>query len=194
MVTPSAPGNEMTSTGEAKATRVRLPESPHRGEFIAAAFGLDANRAAGHRCRGGCRPPGKRGQSGTGAVFGPVNDEQAALAVDEYRLRQPLIRMSFENATKDVGFRRPRLGAERRVEPLGEEGRAHIDLARPGAKREIPLEPQMLGRERDDADNRQKRRQENRRRVEPPGGRGARGPRPRAFSAPPGRRAHASLK
>ena len=67
---------------------------------------------------------------------------------------EPLVGMSLENAAKDFGFGRLRIGAQRRVEPLGEQGRAHVDFARAGAQRQIALEPQMLKREREDGEDR----------------------------------------
>ena len=41
---------------------------------------------------------------------------------------------ALKNAAKNFGFRRLRIGAQRRVEPLGEQRRAHVDLVRAGAR------------------------------------------------------------
>ena len=56
---------------------------------------------------------------------------------------------------EDAGRRR--LGSVRqgRVEARREKGRAHVDFARGGLEREIPLEPQMLKRHADRADDRE---------------------------------------
>ena len=62
--------------------------------------------------------------------------------------------MSLKNAAKNFGLGRPRIGAQRIVEPLGEQRRAHVDVARAGAQRQIALEPQMLNGEREDGDDR----------------------------------------
>jgi hypothetical protein len=47
-----------------------------------------------------------------------------------------------------------RVGAERRVEPLGQKGRAHIDFARDGSQSQIVFEPQVLKRQCENAENR----------------------------------------
>ncbi len=62
--------------------------------------------------------------------------------------------MSLKNAAKNFGFGRLRIGAQRRVKLLGEQRRAHVDLVRPGAQRQIALQPQMLKGEREDGEDR----------------------------------------
>ena len=96
---------------------------------------------------------------------------------------EPLIGMSLKNVAKDFGFGRLRIGAQRRVEPLGEQRRAHVDLARAGAQRQIALEPQMLKGEREDGENRNGDADDNRRRNPPTADRGPGGTRMRAPSS-----------
>ena len=83
--------------------------------------------------------------------------------------------MSLKNAAKNFGFGRLRIGAQRRVQLLGQQGRAHVDLVRPGAQRQIALEPQMLEGEREDGEDRNgdagdKSRRDGRRRTGAAGG------------------------
>ena len=62
--------------------------------------------------------------------------------------------MSLKNAAKNFGLGRLRIGAQRIVEPLGEQRRAHVDFARAGVQRHLALEPQMLNGEREDGEDR----------------------------------------
>ena len=110
-----------------------------------------------------------------------VEIDQAAVAVDEDRLGEPLIGMSLDHAAEDLSFGRLRVGAQRRAEPVGEQRRAHVDLARAGAERQITLEPQVLKGDRDDAEDRNGDTDQNRRGDAPSADRGARGTRMGAF-------------
>ena len=141
----------MTIDGRSKRHPGRGPrQHPHGGELIAVMFGLDAGHAA-LNVAGADGLRGREGASRIGGVLGPVVFDHAAVAVDEHRLRETLIGMGVKNAAENLGFGRLRIGAQRRVEPLGEQRRAHVDLARAGAERQIALDPQMLDGERDDA-------------------------------------------
>ena len=127
-------------------------QHPHGGELIAAAFGLDADHAALDVAGRGWFCAGREGrQSQIGSVLRPVVFDHAAVAIDEHRLREPLIGMSVKNAAKNLGFGRLWIGAQRRAEPLGEQRRAHVDLARASVERQIALDPQMLSHERETA-------------------------------------------
>ena len=96
------------------------------------------------------------------------NSTQAAVAIDEDRLRETLTGMSLKNASEDIGFGRFRRSAQRFVEALSEQRRAHADLVRASAKRQIAFEPQMLNRQADDAEDRNRDAEENRRGNPPP--------------------------
>ena len=103
----------------------------------------------GRLCRG---PDGREGQ--IGSVLGPFVFDHAAVALDEHRLREPLVGMRLENVAEDFGFGRLQIRAQRGIEPLGEQRRAHADLARAGAQRQIALKPQMLKGEGEDGEDR----------------------------------------
>ena len=64
--------------------------------------------------------------------------------------------MGVENLAEDSGRRRPGSGGQGRVEAGRENGRAHVDLARGGLKREITLESQVLKRHGYRADDRER--------------------------------------
>ena len=116
--------------------------------------------------------------------MGPLEFDEAPVAVDEDRLREPLIGMSRKNASEDFSFGRLRLCAQRRVEALGKQRRAHADLARPGAERQIALESQMLKGERDDAEDRNGDADKSRRWNPRPADRNSDGARTGAFATP----------
>ena len=126
--------------------------------------------------------------------WAPVVFDHAAVALDEHRSREPLIGMSPKNAAKNFGLGRLRIGAQRRVERLGQQRRAHVDVARSSAQRQIALEPQMLNGEREDGEDRKGDADDDRRWNSPPPNRGAGRRACARSSAALGRRAHAAAK
>ncbi len=111
----------------------------------------------------------------------PLELDKAPVAVDEDGLSEPLVGMFLKNAPEDLGFGRLRRGCQRRVELRGEESGAHVDLARGGPERQIALEPQMLERQCDNADDREEHADRGRRWGQAPPDRRAGGTLMRAF-------------
>ena len=146
-------------------------QSPHGGKFLVVSRFV-ANHAAPIVARGGGLRAAHEGRERRiGGGMGLAVFDQAPVAVDEDRLGEPLLRMGVEDAAEDFGGRRQRFSGQRRVEPLGEKRRPHGDLALGGAKREIPLERQMLERQGDDCNDRDGRPDQSRQRNHPPANR-----------------------
>ena len=147
-------------------------QRPHRGKLLVAPFGLKLDHPAPIAPRNGSFRTADEGrQRRVGRSLRPAKLDHAPVVVDEKRLGQPLVGMRLEHASEDLGLVPLRVGDKRRVEPLGEEGGADVDLARGGAQRQIPFEPQLLERQRDNADDRDGDPDRNRRRNHPPANR-----------------------
>ncbi len=149
----AAPDREMNVDGRSESDLpCRRRQVSHRSELIAFAIRRDANHAGLFDV--GNRKPFRSEVSGwwpVCRVLLRVERNPPAVAIDQDRLGEALVGMGCENAVENVGWGRLRRGRQRRIEPRGENGRAHVDLARSRAQGQIAFEPQMLERQSDDA-------------------------------------------
>src|SRR5579871_1711884 len=88
--------------------------------------------------------------------------------VHEDRLGEPLLGMGLEHISEDFGLRPLRISQERRIEPLDKQAGPYVDLARGGAERQVTFDPQVLKRQRNNANNRDSDDNRNCRRISSP--------------------------
>ncbi len=166
----AAPGRKMKIDRRGERHFRRCPrQRPHGGKLFVAALGLKFDHATPiTRRRGRSSVAEESRQRRMGRGLRLAEFDHAPVVVDEDRLGEPLVRVGLEHISEDFGLRALRIGHERRVEPLSEQGGADVNLARGVAQRQIALEPKMLERQRHNANNCDGKCDPDRRRNDPP--------------------------